>query len=231
MMFDVQDEIVELLKGDPYFSDIKAIYSRRTGNVVQMVNIALGIEEPNAANQLGLAIIVGVGLMKIEHPNTPGPHFDEIVPVVSVLENVELNMDANVGIKKPSEDVAEYVMATLHQRQMDSTGTCLFCPRGVVLTEDPVHHGYDIPMRTQGRILYQPTQAADPVITIVGGNVTNITCATAGASIKWTKNGTRPTETNSLDFVFPVAVNVGDVVKARAYKGGLRASEISKQIA
>jgi hypothetical protein len=230
MMRDLQTEIQELLQGDPYFADL-LIFTQRTGQVDQMVNIACGAETGNVNSKVGLAIVITMALMKIKEPNIKGPFFNEVLPIVRVFENVELNMDTNIGTGKPSEDVAEYIAATLHGRMLDSAEGALYCPEGILLSDDPVYHGYDIPLRTEGGILYAPTQVAPPAITIVGGNVTGITCATGGATIYQTVNGTRPTPNNSIVMGFPYAVAPGTVVKARAYKATLRGSEISKAVA
>lgn len=234
-MLDVQTELVELLKADPYFSDIAAILTQRTGDIDAQIAEALGPLTANDAGKSGLAILAIVPVAKCEHPNTPGPSLDDVRQVIRVHENRVVNSGAG-GIQKPAEDVAEYIAATLHQRSLDSASCGIYFEQ-ILLGNDEQYLTYDVILRTHGRLLYQPSAVADPVIVVAGGNVTNITCGTAGATIAWTTDGTRPTcklqagvwvLDNSLAFGFPVAVGAGTVVKARAYKAGLRGSEIVK---
>lgn len=228
MLRDIQDEIVELLQADPYFADITAIMTQRKGLITAVIAEALGTF--TGPTKIGLAIVVIMPVAKISHPNVKGPEFDQITPVVRVLENVLLNMDPTTGIGKPCEDVAEYVAATLHGRPLDSTGRILYCPDGILLGDDPDYLSHDIPLRTEGGIAYTPAQVATPAINFAGGNITSITCGTAGAVIYATVNGNRPVPTTP-PLALPQAAATGIVVKARAYKAGSRASEIATAVA
>lgn len=67
---------------------------------------------------------------------------------------------------------------------------------------------------------------ASPVISITDGNVT-ITCATIGATIYYTTNGTTPT-INSTAYAEPFTVENGITVQAIAAKDGVLSSVASK---
>ena len=71
-----------------------------------------------------------------------------------------------------------------------------------------------------------PVTVASPVISITEGNVT-ITCATTGATIYYTTNGTTPT-VNSTAYAKPFTVENGITVQAIAAKDGVLSSVASK---
>ena len=71
-----------------------------------------------------------------------------------------------------------------------------------------------------------PVTVASPVISITDGNVT-ITCATIGATIYYTTNGTTPT-INSTAYAEPFTVENGITVQAIAAKDGVLSSVASK---
>ena len=71
-----------------------------------------------------------------------------------------------------------------------------------------------------------PVTVASPVISITDGNVT-ITCATIGATIYYTTNGTTPT-INSTAYAEPFTVENGITVQAIAVKDGVLSSVASK---
>lgn len=55
-----------------------------------------------------------------------------------------------------------------------------------------------------------------------------ITCATAGAEIRYTLNDTDPTE-SSLLYTGPITVELGTIIKAKAFKEGYEDSEITTE--
>lgn len=72
-----------------------------------------------------------------------------------------------------------------------------------------------------------PITVANPVITITEGNVT-ITCATAGATVYYTTDGTAPT-TDSTAYTGAFNVEDGTTVKAVAVKDETFSSTVSKK--
>ena len=72
-----------------------------------------------------------------------------------------------------------------------------------------------------------PITVANPVISITDGNVT-ITCATAGATVYYTTDGTAPT-TNSTAYTEAFTVEDGVTVKAVAVKDETFSSTVSKK--
>ena len=73
-----------------------------------------------------------------------------------------------------------------------------------------------------------PVLSPDDCMFWPATNVT-ITCATAGATIRYTLNGEDPTETSSV-YSSPIAVTETTTVKARAYKSGSNPSAVASAV-
>jgi len=75
--------------------------------------------------------------------------------------------------------------------------------------------------------------AASPVFTPDGGQFSDfanivITCATEGASIRYTTDSTNPSATNGMDYTAPVNLTAAITIKAIAIKAGMNDSAIAK---
>ena len=64
-----------------------------------------------------------------------------------------------------------------------------------------------------------------PVITLEGA-VATITCATEGATVRYTVDGTDPTETSEI-YTNSVSLNEGQTIKAKAFLEGHKASDVA----
>ncbi len=77
-----------------------------------------------------------------------------------------------------------------------------------------------------------PAKVATPTFTPLPGtyasaqNVT-IACTTAGATIKYTIDGTEPSRTNGIIYTGPVSINSTTTLKAIAYKDGMTDSDVA----
>ena len=74
-------------------------------------------------------------------------------------------------------------------------------------------------------IVANPTFSPPPGIYYNSQNVT-ISCATEGATIRYTTNGVDPDETSDI-YTIPIEVSATTTIKAKAYKTGMTASGIS----
>jgi len=78
---------------------------------------------------------------------------------------------------------------------------------------------------------YSAPQVALPVFDPAGGSYTNsqsvsITCATPGATIRYTLDGSDPSESSNL-YSTPINISANKTLKARAYKSGWTTSNIA----
>lgn len=68
---------------------------------------------------------------------------------------------------------------------------------------------------------------ATPIITLNGAEA-SITCATEGATVRYTVNGNDPTETSDI-YTNPVSLNEGQTIKAKAFLEGHKASDVASK--
>lgn len=66
-----------------------------------------------------------------------------------------------------------------------------------------------------------------PVITL-NGTEASITCATEGATVRYTLDGTEPTETSDV-YSDPVTLTDGQTIKAKAFLAGHKSSEVAEK--
>lgn len=70
------------------------------------------------------------------------------------------------------------------------------------------------------------TPTADPVAgAVTAGSTVELACATSGATIRYTKDGTTPNSTSTL-YDGPILINEALTIKAKAFKAGLNDSEV-----
>ena len=74
---------------------------------------------------------------------------------------------------------------------------------------------------------YTPSVVAAPVITISGNSAT-ITCATSGATIRYTLDGTTPTA-SSTQYSSPITLSSACTIKAIAIKSGMTNSSVTSK--
>lgn len=79
-----------------------------------------------------------------------------------------------------------------------------------------------------------PAQVATPSITPGGGNYTgpqtvSISCATSGATIKYTLDGSTP-NTGSTTYTAPISISANTTLKAYAYKSGMTDSAVATAV-
>lgn len=90
------------------------------------------------------------------------------------------------------------------------------------------HDSFVLDSKINGIYVYGLTGSVvkTPEITVTAGSAA-VTCATAGATIKYTTDGSNPKSSESaLSYTAPVTVGAGDILKACAVKDGLVSSGV-----
>ena len=133
----LQEHITQLLKAAHDLAQIP-IFTERVKNLESEVERAL-------ASGSGMYIAVLTPSAVVGSPNVPGPHFDDVRVVVSVLANPLLSD----GIAGPSLDcstVAEVIAKTLH-RVAALQGKVFLC-QAIRLVPDPELVNYQVEFKT-----------------------------------------------------------------------------------
>lgn len=180
-----------------------------------------------ASGKSGLCIAVLMPEVELPQTGLPGPALIEVVMTVRVTENPLINMDDANGTKITAEDGAVKVLQALHHWSPNGS-------QSFVGDKKPLR-----PLEGEGKVIYDvvtrmmlplaiPEKCANPVITISGNNV-EIACATSGAAIYYTTNGTLPTPTSGT--LYSDNFEPGDVtlIRAVATKSGLATSDTAQK--
>lgn len=223
ILSSIQQQCADRIQSDPLFAYVPVL-TERIKDIQSEINQALGpLNDQNG--KTGLVAIVLTPTADVNHENVFGPFFDEIRIVVRVVENVTVNQDPITGTNVPAADAAEKICALLHHYQPDAANGPITVRRpSIALGKDPTNLSYDCLFKTSGGLTTIPPQAATPTVTNNSGLLT-LACATAGAAVFYTIDGSNPSPRNGTLYTAPFTPGTGLTVKTRAWLAGYLASE------
>jgi hypothetical protein len=176
-------------------------------------------------SKLQVCVVLALQSGDCRDADAPGPIVNDFRMTAMVYEHRTLN---TTGVS--AEQMMETLMAVLqHYRPQNMSSSLVIegwqeIPPEV--DEDKPKRLLAVQIRMGVAFTSSTTVVDTPGISIGGGSAT-ITCSTGGATIYYTTDGSAPTNLNGTIYTAPVAVAPGTVVKARAYKTGLRASAVA----
>jgi hypothetical protein len=218
LLTSLQQQCADRLLADPFFANVPVL-TERIRDIESEIVRALGPLNEQGG-KTGLVAILLTPTANVNFENLFGPFFDDIRIVVRIIENVPINQDANTGTNIPAADAAEKICGLLHHFQPDSAnGPILAQKPGITLGNDPNHLSYDCRFKTSGGLTAVPPQAATPVIAKTSGVIT-LTCATAGAAVFYTLDGSNPMPRNGTFYTTPFTLAGGQILNTRAFLAG-----------
>lgn len=214
----LQQDIVDLLKADPYFEDIEII-SRKKKDTLNDIQ--------NRVNKLSVGGAVVVRKMGGVKMNTEGPWFRDIEVQVGFCENRKVNATG-----KSAEDLVEYAAGLLHLESPESITCPLACDS---ITDIPPEDEADknkvllvAVFKTSAGIFVTRPQVATPVVVDDAGEYT-LSCATPGAAIFYRTDGKHPHTDSAAGtnlYLAPFTPGPGLQLRVRAWLAGHRTSEL-----
>ena len=177
----------------------------------------------------GCGVLVEMPTFEVSHPNLPGPSA-ELVITCAVLEEPNLNLEPTGGTGLSAEDVAQRVLDSLHGLDLEGTGALYADKRAIQPAEE--FQGlvaYRVALRLRS-LRPQTARVATPTIVEAGLNVT-LTCATAGAAIYYTMEGSFPGPSNAGAVLYAESFTMtGAVLRWAAYKSGMVGSNVGEAV-
>ena len=156
--------------------------------------------------------------------------FDEIEIVVRVVENVAVNQDpATWGRTVAAADAAERICALLHQFQPDSANGPMSARKpAITLRNDPQHLSYECHFKASGGLTSAPSSGSRHRSSRKSSGTVTLTCATTGAAMFYTLDGSNPMPRNGTFYTAPFTPGAGTHFEsARLARGLFRSSDIA----
>lgn len=175
--------------------------------------------------KFGLVCVIGMPEATTTMENAAGP-IENWKCVLQLIENQANNRAAATGTGTRADDLCETVKRLLHLQCLDGTHEIIVTGSQIDDELPATLTGWLVTLESRAHALEPMVKTAKPQISVNNPNLT-ITCATAGAEIRYTVDGSYPGSSASL-YSTPVDVGAlpsGTVIRAAAFKAGLRGSD------
>jgi len=189
----------------------------------------------------GTGILIEMPSVEVPANQSVGPK-QNLRPSFVGFQNGDAAFTPTTGSGLYAETIAQLILDTLHMQELQGVGTLYAQDRAIEpAREYEFVNAYRVQMILRSAQANQTNRTAPVVITNNSGTVT-LTCATSGAEIYYTLDGSFP-DAAALDAVSgaainsesklysaPFAVTPGQIVRAAAYLSGYNAGQIAKTI-
>lgn len=213
-LLQLETEMAQRLESIPFFAPFTILVDPRK-NIIAEIQSKIGRLKTLIAPK-----IVGAD---DNHANVHGVYFDEIRAVVGVVQNPILKGDH----AEPYE-ICEEVHKAFKNWTPDSL-TNAINPRkpGIEQVPDQQLNIYNCTFDTKGGFVGALPSVATPTGGVVGiNNTVELACATPGAAIFYSTDGSNPIPRSATLYTAPIALAAPLNVKARAYLAGYLRSDL-----
>lgn len=235
-----QDDIVARLQADSYFVAGIPVLEQRLG--ITENDVAIAISTANSQNgKVGTVVVVLMPRLKGTDPNAPGPRYIVRYPI-QVIDWPVVRRQSVGGSQCSAEEICDRVRQILHMtlfsRGSSSSGNAL----GQTLVFDSLEPaqvkegqvsyilyfkrlGIDLPPTSVAAVSISPLSGTGPLTC-------TLACATAGASIYYTVDGTYPSATAKTGTLYsgPFTAPQGSTVRAAAQLTGYQQSQVVSEV-
>ena len=221
---NLEQAISEQLLGDAWFAGLEdRIILDEPGDI----NTAV---EQVVAKAKGLAIVVKVTAAGVDSGQS-GPYFSPISGEILALEKVTANRSGS-GSNKRARAVLMRAARVLNHFVPEGLSNCLQIDKDGIRLVGSIKgvEMYSVGFFTEGGLTTEVATTETPVITSNAGTV-SIACATAGAAIFYTVDGSKKPTPNHTLYTAPFAAAAGAKGYARAKVWGKLASAIANHTA
>jgi hypothetical protein len=225
----MQQECCDLLSALPEFANVPVI-SEDTADAENAYARAMGTET-SVGGKIGVCVTVATLNADTNFENVPGPYLDNVELVAFIEENVLINRDSAIGTLQRARALALLAAATWHQAYP------LSCSAPLVVTKPTIQRMISFDELTnEGKVAYkvnararvlataQLPQVQTPAVSESGGVIT-LSCATAGAALFYTLDGSNPTPRAATLYTAPFTPGPAFTLTARGWLAGYLASQ------
>ncbi len=215
ILYALQQEIADCLLADSFFASVPVLVEQPRD---------MGFELQAAIAAAGTWGVVMVPQAQVSSPNAPGPIFDPVEFAIRFREN------APVSAGPGALDAAETALALLHLYRPPSVNEVLVAaPEALRRVTEPDVVTYEVRVRTQVAASYAIPQVATPALSVAGSGfplMVTLSCATAGAAMFYTLDGSAPVPRGATAVLYtgPFSVTTAVTLRARGWLAGYLAS-------
>ncbi len=222
-----QEDFYQRILADPYFASI-FVSAEHKGVTQSEIDQALSVLNPRGG-KVGAAVLVLMATLVGDSPNAPGPR-SKVRIDVQVIDHPNINLSPD-GTGKSCSQIAEQVRMLNHLfRNGNGTVFTFAAQQPVKLADGQTcfvvsfeRLAGDSPIPKVANIVANPSSGAfSQTITL--------TCATAGASIYYTTDGSYPSSLNpaATKYLAPFSLDEAATLRAAAECVGCRQSDVTR---
>lgn len=187
----------------------------------------------------GTGVLIEMPSIDVPANQSIGPK-QNLRPSFVVFQNGDAALEPSTGSGLYAETLAQLVLDTLHMQELQGIGTLYAQDRAVEpAREYEFVNAYRVSMILRSAQANQTNRTAPVVITITDG-VATLTCATSGAEIYYTVDGSFPDQaatdpisltvinSSSQLYAGPFAVTGGQIIRAAAYAAGYNPGRVAR---
>ena len=235
---EIQDDIYERLIAVPFLADVK-IHNERKGEILDNIIKSLGVFNDRGTGKIGACIIVLSPVASAEFPEAIDSPLN-IDLTIRVLENPIFNDHATKGTLLGGLTLARHIYRLFHHfRPVGILNSLIPQTPTIVPVEDPVAPvAFEIRFSSSESNNLSATKVAMPIFDPSGnaglietGSPVDITCtcATAGAVMYYTTDGTLPHvgNPNATQYTVPVSLSGNLLFRVGAFKASYYPSDVN----
>lgn len=236
-LVSLQNDLFGLLMSAPALNSVNIVLERK---LLGQSEIQLDTVWQTVRNtRSGTGILIEMPTVEVPGEQAVGPK-QNIRPSFVVFQNGDAALTPDTGSGLYAETLAQLVLDVLHMQEIQGIGTLYAINRTIEPARDyEFINAYRVFLFLKSAQANQTNRTAPVTITNNSGTVT-LTCATSGADIYYTTDGSFPDKAaldpvsgaainiSSKLYSTPFAVNTGDVVRAAAYAFGYNAGQIAR---
>jgi len=223
---DLQLDAAARLTSEPFFGDV-VILEEDKGIIESDVETALGVFNEETGKKIGAVVIARQPTIAETQSEAPGPEVKARL-VFEVVTMPVINM-GELGTQKRADVIAMRILNLLHRYFSGHTKCTLMAGANPVVGMSDLPEGnvgYRVTLETTF-VLDYADKVATPNLTIDEDGAVVLTCATDGATIYYTTDGSYPGADNAeaTEYTAPIEVTGRMTIRAGAAKADILPSD------
>lgn len=227
LLLSTKRDVHHRLLGDEFFANVPILLDDE-GDLTRRGEVEAGPRNVRNGKTGACVVVAGVAVVQVEQTGTPTPIMTLAVEI-EILEDVLINAGQD-GTLRNAGVIAARLVQTLHMSHYDHrfSGLRLADTGGIreLLADEAGVRGF-VMRFTASSAMFEAVDTVASVAVAVASNLATMSCATSGASIYYTLDGTYPGSGNpdARLYAAPVAVTAGQQIRVAAEKSGMNPSK------